>query len=96
MNWSGLLGSVSADKAVGPAVNIADERPGSGNRNLPGVKYPLELAGELAAGANLSSVICCCHIYRRIVGAQIRGRMASAERTNLGRRCVSRVLGAGG
>jgi len=53
MNWSGLLRSVSADKAVGPAANIADTTPGSYNRNLPGVKYPLELAREVAARPNL-------------------------------------------
>jgi len=44
--------SVFADKAVGPAANIADERHGSCNHNLLGVKYPLELARELAAGPN--------------------------------------------
>jgi len=52
MNRNGLLRSVSAEKAVGPAANIADERPGSCNRNLPGVKYSLELVRELAAGPN--------------------------------------------
>ena len=50
---SGLLRSVSADKGVGPAANIADDRPGSCNGNSPGVKYPLELAQKLAAGPNL-------------------------------------------
>ena len=48
-----LLRSVSADNAVGPAANIADERPGSCKTNLPGVKYPLELARDVAAGPNL-------------------------------------------
>jgi len=35
MNRSGLLRSVSADKAVGSAANIVDEGPGSCNHNLP-------------------------------------------------------------
>ena len=52
MDWSGLLRSISADKAVAAAANIADEIPDSCNRNLPDVKYPFELARGLAAGPN--------------------------------------------
>jgi len=52
MNRTRLLRSDPADKAAGPAANIADERPGSCNHNLPGVKYTLELARALAAGPN--------------------------------------------
>jgi len=70
MNRSGLLRSVSADKAVGPAANIADERPGSCNRNLPGVKYPLELSRELVAGPN----------FRPASAAAISTSASSAQR----------------
>ena len=51
-NQSGLPRSVSAKKAIGPAANIADGRPGSCNRNLPPVKYALKMAWDVAAGPN--------------------------------------------
>jgi len=48
--------SVSTAQGVEPAANTADERTGCCNSNLPGVKYPLELARELAAGSNFHQV----------------------------------------
>jgi len=42
---------VSAGTAADLA-NRMDEKPGSGNRNLPGVEYALEAVGESAGGLN--------------------------------------------
>src|SRR5205807_8849986 len=43
-DWSWLPSPVSADSPVDPA--NTGEKPDSCNRNLPGVEYPLGLAGE--------------------------------------------------
>jgi len=51
MDLSGLPTPVSAATAADLA-NRMDEKPGSHNRNLPGVEYALELVGESAGGLN--------------------------------------------
>ena len=48
---SGLPTPVSAGAAADLA-NRMDEKPGSRNRNLPGVEYALELVAESAGGLN--------------------------------------------
>ena len=47
----GLPTPVSAGTAADLA-NRMDEKPGSRNRNLPGVEYALESVGESAGGLN--------------------------------------------
>jgi len=61
--------SVSPNITLGPAANIADERPGSCNCNVLGLKYPLELARQLTAGPN----------FRRECPAVISARASSAQ-----------------
>jgi len=51
MDLSGLPTPVSAGTAADLA-NRMDEKPGSRNRNLPGVEYALEAVGESAGGLN--------------------------------------------
>jgi len=51
MDLSGLPTPVSAGTAADVA-NRMDEKPGSRNRNLPGVEYGLESVGESAGRLN--------------------------------------------
>jgi len=48
----GLPTPFSAGGTTVDLANRMDEKPGSGNRNLPGVEYALGSVGELAAGFN--------------------------------------------
>jgi len=48
---SGLPTPISAETAADVGKRI-DEKPGTRNRNLPGVEYALEVVGESAGGLN--------------------------------------------
>jgi len=73
MERSGLLRSVSSEKPVGPAANLADERPGSCKHNLPAVNYRVEMARELAAGLIFHSASAAPQSKSRSSGQRLQG-----------------------